>query len=50
MIKLNIDLFELNDLYYAVGKHRVKCEEQIKEYGDSEYFHKQLQKIGRAHV
>ena len=44
MIKLNIDLLELNDLYYAVGKHRVDCEEQIKEYGDSEYFHKQLQR------
>ena len=42
MIKLNIDLLELNDLYYAVGKHRIACEEQVKEYGNSDYFVKQL--------
>lgn len=46
MITLNIDLLELNDLYYAVGKHRMACEEQIKEYGKNissiNYFKTQL--------
>ena len=42
MINLDIDLLELNDLYYAVGKHRIACEEQVKEYGNSDYFVKQL--------
>ena len=44
MINLNIDLLELNDLYYAVGKHRIACEEQLKEYGNSDYFVKQLER------
>lgn len=42
MITLDIDLLELNDLYYAVGKHRMACEEQIREHGESEYFKSQL--------
>ena len=46
MIELNIDLLELNDLYYAVGKHRMACEEQMKEYGKNissiNYFKTQL--------
>ena len=44
MISLNIDLLQLNDLYYAVSKHTKDCEQQIKEYGDSSYFVTQLER------
>jgi hypothetical protein len=44
MISLNIDLLQLNDLYYAVSKHTKECEQQIKEYGDSSYFVTQLER------
>lgn len=44
MIELNIDLLQLNDLYYAVSKHTKDCEQQIKEYGDSAYFVTQLER------
>jgi hypothetical protein len=44
MISLNIDLLQLNDIYYAVSKHTKDCEQQIKEYGDSSYFVTQLER------
>ena len=44
MIVLDIDLLQLNDLYYAVSKHTKDCKEQIDQYGDSDYFKRQLER------
>ena len=45
-MNLELTLLELNDLYYAVSKHREKCETEYKEYGKNlssiTYFSAQL--------